>query len=112
MSSSLRKTRGSLIGVYVALLSQRVQLQKLGLPIKKGLLSTDLQAQAKPTPFITWRPDADHTTLLVTSEQVGIWIITSNLQDFSATMIVIEVCDLIARKREEMYGACDESLLK
>jgi ATP-dependent 26S proteasome regulatory subunit len=26
-------------------------------------------------------------------------------------MIVIEDVDLIARKREEMYGSCDESLL-
>jgi hypothetical protein len=61
-----------------------------------------------------WCPSQlpDHTTLLITSEQVAYLDHYFQLaRFFQPAMIVIEDVDLIARKREEMYGPCDESLL-
>jgi ATPase family associated with various cellular activities (AAA) len=54
----------------------------------------------------------DHTTLLVTAEQVGLLDHYFQLARFlQPAMIVIEDVDLIARARETMYGPCDESIL-
>ena len=70
-------------------------------------------AQARHTPFITWLASSQTIRpLLVTSEQVGLLDHYFQLARFlQPAMIVIEDVDLIARRREEMYGPCDESLL-
>jgi ATPase family protein associated with various cellular activities (AAA) len=54
----------------------------------------------------------DHTTLLVTAEQVALLDHYFQLARFlQPAILVIEDVDLIARRREDMYGPCDESLL-
>jgi ATP-dependent 26S proteasome regulatory subunit len=53
-----------------------------------------------------------HTTLLVTAEQVALLEHYFQLARFlQPSMLVIEDVDLIARAREQMRGACEESLL-
>lgn len=92
---------------------QREQLGKLGLPIKKGLLFYGPPGTGK-THTIHYLAGQlpDHTTLLVTAEQVGLLDHYFQLARFlQPAMIVIEDVDLIARARETMYGPCDESLL-
>jgi len=98
------------IGQFVR---QREQLRKLGLPIKKGLLFYGLPGTGK-THTIHYLAGQlpDHTTLLVTAEQVGHLEHYFQLARFlQPAMIVIEDVDLIARDRGTMYGPCDESLL-
>ena len=94
-------------------IEQREQLRTLGLPIKKGLLFYGPPGTGKThTIHYLASQMPDHTTLLVTSEQVGYLDHYFQLARFlQPAMIVIEDVDLIARKREEMYGPCDESLL-
>ena len=94
-------------------IEQRKQLQQLGLPIKKGLLFYGPPGTGKThTIHYLASQMPDHTTLLVTSEQVAYLDHYFQLARFlQPAMIVIEDVDLIARKREEMYGPCDESLL-
>jgi ATP-dependent 26S proteasome regulatory subunit len=54
----------------------------------------------------------DHTTLLITAEQVGLLDHYFQLARFlQPSIVVIEDVDLIARSRESMGGACEESLL-
>jgi len=93
--------------------NQRDRLQRLGLPIKKGLLLYGPPGTGK-THTIHYLASQlpDHTTLLITSEQVAYLDHYFQLARFlQPAMVVIEDVDLIARKREEMYGPCDESLL-
>lgn len=92
---------------------QRERLRKLGLPIKKGLLFYGPPGTGK-THTIHYLAGQlpDHTTLLVTAEQVGLLDYYFQLARFlQPAMIVIEDVDLIARARETMYGPCDESIL-
>jgi ATP-dependent 26S proteasome regulatory subunit len=92
---------------------QRERLRKLGLPIKKGLLFYGPPGTGK-THTIHYLAGQlpDHTTLLVTGEQVGLLDHYFQLARFlQPAMIVIEDVDLIARARETMYGPCDESIL-
>jgi len=94
-------------------IAQRENLRKLGMPIKKGLLFYGPPGTGK-THTIHYLASQlpDHTTLLVTAEQVGLLDHYFQLARFlQPAMIVVEDVDLIARKREEMYGPCDESLL-
>jgi hypothetical protein len=94
-------------------IAQREKLQKLGMPIKKGLLFYGPPGTGK-THTIHYLASQlpDHTTLLVTAEQVALLDHYFQLARFlQPAMIVVEDVDLIARKREEMYGPCDESLL-
>jgi len=94
-------------------IAQRDHLQRLGLPIKKGLLFYGPPGTGK-THTIHYLASQlkDHTTLLVTSEQVALLDHYFQLARFlQPAIIVIEDVDLIARKREEMYGPCDESIL-
>ena len=92
---------------------QRGKLQTLGMPIKKGLLFYGPPGTGKTyTIHYLASQLPDHTTLLVTSEQVGLLDHYFQLARFlQPAMIVIEDVDLIARAREQMYGPCDESLL-
>jgi hypothetical protein len=94
-------------------IAQRENLHKLGMPIKKGLLFYGPPGTGK-THTIHYLASQlpDHTTLLVTAEQVALLDHYFQLARFlQPAMIVVEDVDLIARRREEMYGPCDESLL-
>jgi len=94
-------------------IQQREQLRGLGMALKKGLLfygppgtgkTLTIQYLASQLP--------DHTTLLITAEQVGLiedyFVLARFLQP---AMVVIEDVDLIARAREDMRSPCEESLL-
>lgn len=92
---------------------QRDKLQKLGMPIKKGLLFYGPPGTGK-THTIHYLASQlpDHTTLLITAEQVALLDHYFQLARFlQPAMVVIEDVDLIARAREEMHGPCEESLL-
>lgn len=92
---------------------QREQLRKLGMPIKKGLLFYGPPGTGK-THTIHYLASQlpDHTTLLITAEQVALLDHYFQLARFlQPAMIVIEDVDLIARSREEMHGPCEESML-
>lgn len=54
----------------------------------------------------------DHTTFLVTAEQIGLIAVYFRLARlFAPSIIVIEDADLIARQRDDMNSACDEVML-
>ena len=92
---------------------QRDALRKLGMPIKKGLLFYGPPGTGK-THTIHYLASQlpDHTTLLITAEQVALLDHYIQLARFlQPAMIVVEDVDLIARDRNEMRGACEESLL-
>jgi ATP-dependent 26S proteasome regulatory subunit len=92
---------------------QRKRLRKLGMPIKKGLLFYGPPGTGK-THTIHYLASQlpDHTTLLITAEQVALLDHYFQLARFlQPTMVVIEDVDLIARAREQMHGPCEESLL-
>lgn len=92
---------------------QREQLRKLGMPIKKGLLFYGPPGTGK-THTIHYLASQlpDHTTLLITAEQVALLDHYFQLARFlQPAMLVVEDVDLIARAREEMRGPCEESLL-
>jgi hypothetical protein len=94
-------------------IKKRDQLRRLGMPIKKGILFYGPPGTGK-THTIHYLASQlpDHTTLLVTAEQVANLDHYFQLARFlQPAMIVIEDVDLIARAREEMNGPCDESLL-
>jgi len=92
---------------------KREALRKLGMPAKKGVLFYGPPGTGK-THTIHYLAGQlpDHTTLLVTAEQVGLLDHYFQLARFlQPSMVVIEDVDLIARAREEMHGPCEESLL-
>src|SRR5215469_15086589 len=94
-------------------IKQREKLQRLGMPVKKGLLFYGPPGTGK-THTIHYLASQlkDHTTLLITAEQVGLLGTYMQLARFlQPAMVVIEDVDLIARDREHMHGPCDESLL-
>lgn len=92
---------------------QRPRLAKFGYPVKKGVLFYGPPGVGK-THTIRYLASAlvDHTTLLVTAEQVGIldeYVALARL--LQPSIIVIEDVDLIARERERIREAGVESLL-
>lgn len=92
---------------------QREQLKKLGMPIKKGLLFYGPPGTGK-THTIHYLASQlpDHTTLLITAEQVALLDHYFQLARFlQPAMVIVEDVDLIARARDEMRSACEESLL-
>jgi hypothetical protein len=92
---------------------QRERLRELGMAIKKGLLFYGPPGTGK-THTIHYLASQlpNHTTLLITAEQVGLLDEYFQLARFlQPAMVVIEDVDLIARAREQMRGACEESLL-
>lgn len=91
----------------------RTALAAMGLPVKKGLLFYGPPGTGK-THTIRYLASAlrEHTTLLVTAEQVGLiehYMVLARL--LSPSILVIEDADLIARQREDMGGPCEEILL-
>ncbi len=94
-------------------IQQRAGLKQLGLAAKKGLLFYGPPGTGKTyTIYYLASQLRDHTTLLITSEQVGVLDDYFQLARFlQPAMVVIEDIDLIARAREQMRSACEESLL-
>jgi len=93
--------------------SKRDRLQKLGMASKKGVLFYGPPGTGKTyTVHYLASQLAKHTTLLITAEQVGLLDEYFQLARFlQPAMLVIEDVDLIAREREHMRSACEESLL-
>lgn len=108
-----RKTLELLERNVSGFIKQRAQLRKLGMPVKKGLLFYGPPGTGK-THTIHYLASQlpDHTTLLITAEQVGLLDHYFQLARFlQPAVVVIEDVDLIARSRENMGGPCEESLL-
>ncbi len=94
-------------------IQQREQLRGLGMALKKGLLFYGPPGTGK-THTIQYLASQlpDHTTLLITAEQMGLLEEYFALARFlQPAMVVIEDVDLIARAREDMRNPCEESLL-
>jgi len=94
-------------------IEHREGLRRLGLAAKKGLLFYGPPGTGK-THTIRYLAGRlrDHTTLLITAEQVGLLDEYFQLARFlQPAMVVIEDVDLIARAREDLRSACEESLL-
>ncbi|HYY69020.1 MAG TPA: ATP-binding protein [Terriglobales bacterium] len=91
----------------------RPRMKSLGLSVKKGLLFYGAPGTGK-THTINYLAGqlSGHTTLLITAEQVALLDDYFRLARFlQPAMLVIEDVDLIARAREDMRSACEESLL-
>jgi hypothetical protein len=94
-------------------IQQRQRLSALRMGVKKGLLFYGPPGTGK-THTIQYLASQlpDHTTLLITAEQVGLLDEYMQLARFlQPAMIVIEDVDLIARSRTQMHSPCEESLL-
>lgn len=105
--------RAALERHIVAFAAHRAALVALGQSGRKGVLLYGPPGTGK-THTIRYLAQrlADHTTFLVTAEQVGLIATYFRLARlFAPAMIVIEDADLIARHREEMHSACDEVML-
>ncbi len=91
----------------------RGRLKSLGQSTKKGLLFYGAPGTGK-THTVRYLASClpEHTTLLVTAEQVGLLPEYFGLARLlQPSLVVIEDADLIARERESMGSACEESLL-
>jgi len=91
----------------------RGELRALGMSAKKGLLFYGPPGTGK-THTVHYLASSlpDHTTLLVTAEQVAILAEYFQLARLlQPTIMVIEDADLIARDRQSMGSACEEVLL-
>ncbi len=90
----------------------RPSLRRLGQSTRKGILLYGPPGTGK-THTIRYLATnlPEHTTLIITAEQVALLGAYMNLARLlQPTMVVIEDVDLIARDRDEM-GPCEESLL-
>lgn len=94
-------------------IEQRDKLSQMRLGIKKGLLFYGPPGTGKThTIHYLASQMKDHTTLLITAEQVGLLDEYVQLARFlQPSMVVIEDVDLIARDRTSMRNACQESTL-
>ena len=91
----------------------RNHIKGLGLSGKKGLLFYGPPGTGK-THTIHYLASQlpEHTTLLITAEQVGLLDEYFRLARFlQPSMVVVEDVDLIARARERMGSVCEEVLL-
>lgn len=94
-------------------IAQREQLRELGMSIKKGLLFYGPPGTGK-THTIHYLASQlpDHTTLLITADQVGLLDEYMQLARFlQPAMVIMEDVDLIARARTSMRNPCEEGLL-
>jgi hypothetical protein len=92
---------------------QRLSLRALGLSTQKGLLFHGPPGTGK-THCIRYLAGrlADHTTLLITAEGIGLlpeYMALARL--LQPALVVIEDADLIARERTQLNGACEEVML-
>ena len=96
----------------LSFVGQRARLRGLGQSTRKGILLYGPPGTGK-THTIRYLASnlPDHTTLIITAEQIG-WLgrYMSLARLLQPTMVVIEDVDLIGRSRERM-GACEEPLL-
>jgi hypothetical protein len=94
-------------------IEQRNKLNDMRLGLKKGLLFYGPPGTGKThTVHYLASQMKDHTTLLITAEQVGLLDEYMQLARFlQPAMVVIEDVDLIARARTSMHSPCEESLL-
>ena len=93
--------------------AEREALKALGQSGRKGVLLYGPPGTGK-THTIRYLAERlrDHTTFLVTAEQIGMIAVYFRLARlFAPSIIVIEDADLIARQRENMNSACDEVML-
>ena len=98
------------VGRFIA---ARDEIKALKFSAKKGLLFYGPPGTGK-THTIHYLASQlpDHTTLLITAEQVGLLGEYFRLARFlQPAMMIIEDVDLIARQRENMQSACEEVLL-
>jgi hypothetical protein len=94
-------------------IKSRNHIKSLGLSAKKGLLFYGPPGTGK-THTIHYLASQlpEHTTLLITAEQVGLLDEYFRLARFlQPSLVIVEDVDLIARTREEMGSACEEVLL-
>lgn len=94
-------------------IAHRHQLKELGMSLKKGLLFYGPPGTGK-THTIHYLASQlpEHTTLLITADQVGLLDEYMQLARFlQPAMIILEDVDLIARARTSMGSPCEESLL-
>lgn len=92
---------------------QRPALRRLGLSTQKGLLFCGPPGTGK-THSIRYLAGSlkEHTTLLITAEQVGLLSEYMSLARLlQPALIVIEDADLIARERSQLSSDCDEVML-
>lgn len=97
----------------VRFVESREQLRALGQPTRKGILLYGPPGTGK-THTIRYLANnlPGHTTLLITAEQVAkLKQYTLLARLLQPSMVVIEDVDLIARRRENMNGPCEESML-
>jgi AAA+ superfamily predicted ATPase/ATP-dependent Clp protease adapter protein ClpS len=93
--------------------SQRQQLRELGLQTKRGVMFHGPPGTGK-THTIRYLANQleDHTTFLVTAEQIGLLPEYFALAKLMQPVIfVIEDVDLLAKSREMMHGSQEEALL-
>jgi len=92
---------------------QRDKLHEMRLGIKKGILFYGPPGTGKThTIHYLASQMKDHTTLLITAEQVALLDEYMQLARFlQPVMVVLEDVDLIARARTSMRNPCEESLL-
>jgi hypothetical protein len=108
-----QKTLSLLERNVMQFIAQRDRLKSLDMPVKKGLLFYGPPGTGK-THTIHYLASQlqDHTTLLITADQVGLLDEYSQLARFlQPAIVVIEDADLIARARQQMRSPCEESLL-
>jgi len=107
------KTLALLDRNVIGFIAQREKLKSLGLAAKKGLLFYGPPGTGKTYTIhylATRLPN--HTTFLITAEQVGLLDHYFQLARFlQPSMVVLEDVDLIARARGNMNSPCEEALL-
>ena len=97
----------------IQFVAQRDRLRKFNQATKKGILFYGPPGTGKThTIHYLTRELVEHTTLLISAEQVGLLSEYMTLARLlQPSMIVIEDVDLIARDRESMDSACNELML-
>ena len=107
------KTLGLLERNVTRFIEQRDKLHEMRLGIKKGLLFYGPPGTGKThTVHYLASQMKDHTTLLITADQVALLDEYMQLARFlQPSMVLIEDVDLIARARTSMRNPCEESLL-
>ena len=106
-------TRALLDRCVLDFMKARGQLRSLGFQTKRGVLLYGPPGTGK-THTIRYLASnlPGTTTFLITAEQVGLLPHYMSLARLlQPSMVVIEDVDLIARSRDQMRSACDESLL-
>lgn len=105
--------KGALLRHVVEFAGHRQALKALGQSGRKGILLYGPPGTGK-THSIRYLAQrlVDHTTFLVTADQIaliGLYFRLARL--FAPSMVVIEDADLIARQRDEMQSPCEEVML-